>query len=170
MDKELLKLLGLEEGASVKDAIAALTAMQTNIAALTAKLTEKDEAIAAASAATPDSAVTAITGLQTQLAALTAQVNDSQVDEVIAAAKAQGKVMPALEPWLREMAKNQGVAALKSYIDIAPAVAALTGNQSAGAKLDDDGNAVLSAEQIAVCSQMGISQKDFKKTLAEEVA
>lgn len=169
--KALAKQLGLSADATVEKVMAACSALTTANTELTQQLADKDEAIAAASAATPETAMTAITGLQAEIAALTSQVNDGQVDELIAAAKSQGKIMPALEPWLREMAKNQGVAALNAYIDITPAVAALTGTQTGGKQaFDEDGKAVLSDEQIAVCSQLGLDQDEFKKTLAEESA
>lgn len=164
MDLKLLTLLGLKDGATPEEVLAATTALHTDRQQLTQQLADKDVAIAAASLTTPETAVAAITGLQAQLAALTAQVNDGQVEEMIAAAKAQGKLLPVQEPWARSLEKS----ALQAYLDVAQPVAALNAQQSSGRQLDANGVAVLTAEQIAVCSQLGLSHDEFKKTLAEE--
>tara|TARA_R110002050_G_scaffold269917_1_gene412424 strand:- start:44697 stop:45761 length:1065 start_codon:yes stop_codon:yes gene_type:complete len=172
MNEALLKLLGLKKDASEDDVLAACTALQTKNTELAAtntdlakKVADSETAIAAASAATPESALTVITELQSTCAALTARLDGSDMDTLIAAAKAGGKLTPVMEPWARSLP----VASLKSYLETAPQIAALTATQTGNKqKLDSDGKAVLTDEQIAVCSQMGISQAEFLKTLAEE--
>lgn len=164
MDPKLLALLGLKDDASAEEVLAATTALQASNTALTTQLADKDVAIAAASAATPETAVAVITELQGTVAALTARIDGSDTDTLIAAAKADGKLTPAMEPWARTLDVDK----LKAYLQAAPQIAALTARQTNTQVLDADGKAVLTESQIAVCSQMGISQEEFKKTLAEE--
>lgn len=162
--EKLLKMLGLSAEASEDEAVAALTAIQANAEDLEKDLKAKDEAIAAAKANGDATAMEAITGLQTQVAALTQQIQGTEMDTLIAAAKADGKLIPAQEKWAREL----GVDALKGYLDIAQPIAALRTQQSTTQQRDAEGKAILTDEQIAVCTQMGIPQEDFIKTLAQE--
>jgi len=162
--EKLLKMLGLSAEASEDEAVAALTAIQTTADDLKKDLKAKDEAIAAAKASGDATAMEAITGLQTEVAALTQQIQTSEMDTLIAAAKAEGKLIPAQEKWAREL----GVAALKGYLDVAQPIEALTKQQSTTQKRDENGKAILTDEQIAVCTQMNIPQEDFIKSLAQE--
>jgi phage I-like protein len=162
--EKLLKMLGLSAEASEDEAVAALTAIQTSADDLKKDLKAKDEAIAAAKANGDATAMEAITGLQTEVAALTKTIHESEMDTLIAAAKADGKLIPAQEKWAREL----GVDALKGYLDVAHPIAALKTQQSTTQQRDAEGKAILTDEQIAVCTQMGIPQEDFIKTLAKE--
>lgn len=186
MNEELLKLLGLKKDASEDDAVAALTTAvsQVNnllkalgvkdaeglaalssigdqVTALKKQADDADEAIAAATAATPDSAMTVIKEQGEQIAALTARLDGNEKDELIAAAKAEGKLTPSMETW----AKEQDVDLLKSYFKSATPIAALTRKQTETQQVDDDGNPVLSEAQLAVCTQMGIDQAEYAKSL-----
>jgi phage I-like protein len=162
--EKLLKMLGLSAEASEDEAVAALTAIQTTADDLKKDLKAKDEAIAAAKANGDATAMEAITGLQTEVAALTKSINEGEMDTLIAAAKTDGKLIPAQEKWARGL----GLDALKGYLDVAHPIAALTQQQSKIQQRDAEGKAILTDEQIAVCTQMGISQEDFIKSLAQE--
>lgn len=101
-----------------------------------------------------------VTNLQTQLAELTARVNTDEVDRLVNAAIEEGKLV-GMEDWARDLGKKD-IVALKTYIEKAPVVAALTGTQTGGKKpAQKDGE--LSEDQLAVCTRMGISVDDFKK-------
>lgn len=188
MPEELLKLLGLKKDASEEDAVAALTSAHeqitniltalgvkdaqglaalseigTTITGLQKKVEESETAIAAASAATPAKALTVINELTTEVAALKSRLDGNDKDTLIAAAKAQGKLTPAMEEW----AKDQTIEVLQGFIKTAAPIAALTGKQTEGQEFDKDGNAVLSDEQLAVCTAMGIKPEDFKSQLPE---
>jgi phage I-like protein len=164
MNPELLKLLGLNADATDEQAIAACKALQTENADLKTQLTEKDDAIAAASAATPDSAQAVIKELKDEVAALTARQDNNEKDELIAAAKAEGKMSATTEKWLRE----QTIEVVKGYVGSATPIAALTAQQTDGKNLDDNNQANLTDEQLAVCSQLGIDPKDYAAQLAQE--
>ncbi|WP_297813721.1 phage protease [uncultured Methylophaga sp.] len=186
MNEELLKMLGLKKDASEDDAVAALKSAVSQVNDLLKALGVKDaqglaalssigdqvkdlkkqaddaeEAIAAASITTPDSALKVINDLNGQVAVLTERLDGNDKDALIAAAKAEGKLSPAMESW----AKEQPVDVLKSYFKSAPPIAALASKQTDTQKVDDDGNPVLSEGQLAVCTQMGIEPAEYAKSI-----
>ena len=176
MKKKILELLGLKPDASEDEAVAALTALKSRVTTLEADLAEKDQAMAAASA--PDPAqfvpVETVTEMQAQIAALTAQVRDSEalarereVNDLVDAALAEGKLVPALDTWARNVGKKD-LAVLTAYLESAPAVAALTGSQTQGKNLDEGGKPVMSQIDLAVCTSMGIDPEEYKQTLEDE--
>lgn len=162
MFKKFLALLGLSETATEDEAIAAVTALKSD-------LTEQTKQVAALKAkppADPDPAkfvpVSVVAQIQTELAALKSQMSDTQVNDLVTAALADGRLLPAMEAWARELGKKD-LAALKGYIDSAQPIAALSGLQTGGKGPQGDPNA-LDAAAIAVCKAMGISTEDYKKT------
>ncbi len=161
---ELLKLFGLGPDATESEAVAAASAVLQKNTDLEKQVVDKDEAIAAAKAATPDTAVAAMRGMQQELAALKAQVNGNEIEELVTAALTEGKLVPAQEKWARDLG-NSDLVALKGYLESAQSIAALTASQTEGKKLDGDGNPNLTDDQLAVCSQMGIDHEAYKKAL-----
>lgn len=174
MDEELKRLLGLSEDASADDVLAACKALQDKItaheASVAALKAEHDQAVAAlkSSAGSPDlsqyAPVAVVESLKQEVAVLKANAQGNEIEELVTAGLNDGKLLPAQESWARDMATNNGIAALKSYLDATPAIAALKGQQTAGRK-DDNGKITLSDEQVAVCKQLGIDQEEYIKTL-----
>ncbi len=178
--KALLAALGMPETTTEQ---AALTAVQTHMAiadaartALALKAEDGATAVTAACSAlvakTPDPAkyvpVDALTQLQGQLAALTAQQQADQVDKLIQPALADGRLLPAMEPWARDLGKTN-MAALTTFLQTAQPVAALSGTQTGGkppAGTQATGAHGLSQDELAACSAMGLSPEDFAKTKA----
>jgi len=171
--EELLKLFGLASDAGEVKVIAACKAMIQKNADLQADLTKKEEAIAAAKTSTPDPAkfapIAVVTELQTEVAALKSSNAKRDVDDLIEPAIADGRLVGDENiKWARELGESN-FAALKTYIDNAQPIAALSGNQTQGKKptgLNAEGE--LSDEGLAVCKQMGIDPEEYKKTLEEE--
>lgn len=167
VDEETLKLLGLSPEASeeeIQEAVAALAAKAT-------KTGELEEALAAATAKTktdkPDPAkfvpVEAVQQLQTQMAALSAQVQGGEVERLVGQGLEDGRLLPAMEDWARSLGEKD-VAALRSYLDSAQPIAALTGQQSGGRQPGADGNSKLSETELAVCRQLGLTEDEFLKS------
>lgn len=165
--KAIAILLGLAESASEADITAAVTALkaktgeqETQIAALTTETT-------ALKTQTPDPAkfvpVETVTQLQTQIASLSTRVNQSEIDDVIADAKAKGKLLPAMESWARDLGKSD-LAALKTYIEKNPAIAALNGNQTGGIA-PGDGDGELSGDALKITQMMGNDPVAVLKTM-----
>jgi phage I-like protein len=189
--KALLLALGLPETTTETAALAALTAvgplkpLQARAgvagAACTAlKLPADATAEAVASAcdqlrqaqtqappATPDPAkfvpIEAVTELQTQITALTARQQTADVDALVKPALADGRLLPAMEKWARELGAKD-FAALTAYIGAAQPLAALTGTQTGGLPPTGlaKGDSALSADELAVCSAMGLTPEQYK--------
>ncbi len=112
--------------------------------------------------------VAVLTGLQTQLAALTAKQLEADIDAAIQPALADGRLQPAMEPWARELGKTN-MAALTSYIATAQPIAALTSTQTQGkapGAVTTGATVALTADEVAVCTAMGLSQEAFAKSKA----
>lgn len=186
----LLATLGLPESTDEKAAIAALTAVGS-IKDLQAKAAAAEHhaqvatavctALALPADAKPETvtaALTTATGkadptryvpvetvqqLQTQIAALTAKQQEAEIDALIQPALEDGRLLPALEPWARDLGKSN-MAALTSYLEKQQPIAALTGTQTKGhlPATTAKGDAQLSAQELAVCSAMGLSPEQYK--------
>ena len=177
--KALLAVLGLPDSTTEQ---AALTAVQTHKdvaeaarTALVLKAEDGATAVAAACSAltakAPDPAkfvpVETVTAMQGQLAALTAQAHATEVDKLIQPALADGRLLPAMEPWARDLGKTN-MAALTAYLQTAQPVAALTSTQTGGkapAALATGAHG-LSQDELAACSAMGVDPEAFAKTKA----
>lgn len=182
----LLAVFGLPATTTENDAIAALNALgpvkplqeraQVAVAACTALALPADataDAVTAActslrsaSTANPDPAkyvpVAVVTEMQTNLAALAAKQAERDVDDLVKPAIADGRLLPAQEGWARDLGKTN-LAALTSYLKSAQPIAALTQTQTGGKPPAGvaKGNSQLSAEQLAICSAMGIKPEAF---------
>jgi phage I-like protein len=162
MNEELKKLLGLEGDPSDEE-IAAATAR------LAARLDEQQQNIAALKAQAADPAkhvpVEAVESIRRELAVLKAEATRRDIDELVGAALKDGRLLPAMEGWARELGQKD-LAALKGYVEQAQPIAALSGMQSGG-KSPEAQPGKLTGEELAVCKQLGIAEADFVK-LKEE--
>lgn len=150
MNPELLKLLGLPETATEDEALEALKA-------LVAKLAEAEGGMAELKSRTVP--MSAVQELQGQVAALNAQVQARDIDDLVKPALADGRLLPAMEAWARDLGKTN-LAALKQYLDNAPAIAALKGTQSEGRAPNNDG-AKLTDEEMVACKLLGQAPDEY---------
>jgi phage I-like protein len=184
--KELIKLLGLADDATdaqILVALKAATGAQAALAALRTELNldengDASAAIAAlkgsaTAAGKPDPAqyapISVVTELQQQVAALKAKTDDGEKEDLINEGIEAGKLMGDEHvKWARTL----DVAALKSYLDKAPAIAALKATQTGGKKPagTEGDDTQLDDVQLAVCKQLGIDPAEYKKTLAASAA
>ena len=158
--KKLLAALGLLDTATEAEALAAVAALKTHVAALSAHVSQPDPAryvpIATLSALQAEHA-----DLQGRLAALGAEVNGGKLERLVSDAMAAGKLTPATEAWARELGKKD-IDALAAFIAAAPVVLVLGQTQTGGQAAGGDG--ALSATELAVCSAMGLNPDDYRKT------
>lgn len=109
--------------------------------------------------------VSVVESLKTDLAALTAKVQGADVDALVGAGLADGRLLKAQEGWARDLGKSN-IAALSAYLDTAAPIAALTRTQTDGKKpVVDEANG-LNADELAVCTATGIDPKDFAASKA----
>lgn len=161
--KKLLASLGLAEAASEAEALSAVAALK----AQAGQVTDLQGQVAALSAQAPDPsrfvAVETMQALQGQVAALTAQVHGEKVSQVVEAALSAGKLLPAQKEWAQELGRTN-LAALSSYLDKTPAIAALAGTQTGGeAPAGAAQQAVCSADEMKICGQLGVSVADYQQ-------
>jgi phage I-like protein len=170
---ELTKIIGLIQTVPIAGAkatggkiglLAAIQAQQAEIAAL------KSQA--------PDPArfvpVSAVADLQNQLAAMSASLQAREVDELVGPALTDGRLLPAMEEWARDLGKKD-LGALKGYLDKAQPIAALQKMQTGGTqptaaataagleartKAEWDGSAALQAEFGSYESYLAFAKAD----------
>ncbi len=157
--------LGLAETAAEADALSAVASLKTSA-------DSANTAVAALkSGGNPDPskwvALDKFTELSTQVAGLSASNVDRQVEDLLNAARAEGKCPPVVEAVWRDIGKVN-VAQLKALIDKTPGNPALAGlSQTVGKKLDKvDPNAAATAEEVAMCANMGLTLAQFRSGTA----
>lgn len=162
--EQLIALLGLASDASDEDIQNALTTVKGNAD----KLPEIQAQLAAAKAQTPDPAkyvpAAMVEDLKKDIVALKASQTGREVDELVQAGLADGRLLPAQEKWARELG-GKDTAALKTYLDNTPAIAALKGQQTQGKQPAPATVEELSEEALAACRAMGTDPKDYLATL-----
>lgn len=186
--KALLAAFGLPETTTETQAIAALTALgplqplQARAAVATAACTALQlpqdatpEAVTAACTSlrsaqpgAPDPAkwvpIESVTAMQGQIAALTAHQVQADVEAQIKPALADGRLLPALETWARDLGKKD-IAALTAFLTAAKPIPALAGTQTGGKAPTPTamGDQQLSTDELAVCSAMGLTPEAYRK-------
>jgi len=162
----LIALLGLSSDASEDDIQTALTGLQANAG----KVQElQDALVAAAKGQTVDltkfAPVAVVEELKRDIVALKASQLGSEVENLVAAGLADGRLLPAQESWARELGQSN-TAALKTYLEQTPAIAALKGQQTRERKAETPTTVEqLDAEALAVCKAMGVEPADYLATL-----
>lgn len=159
--KELLKALGLPETATEAEALAALVALKSN----------HTGALAALKAQAPDPAmyveVAVLNGVRvelatasTELAALKAEKHTGEVDKVVAAALAAGKLTPAMEGWAKNLGKAD-LAALTAFVETAPVVVRPGATQTGGKPAGDGKSPQHTDVDTAVMKALGLTAEQF---------
>ncbi|EEZ5537904.1 hypothetical protein EY403_08355 [Shigella sonnei] len=114
--------------------------------------------------------IEAVTQLRAQLSQIQTQAATQELDGLVQAALSDGRLVPAMADWAKELGRKD-MAALKTYLDGAPRLAALSAMQSNKTELNapqhrqDD--SALDAAQLAICSSLGIEASDIAKELGE---
>lgn len=159
--KALLAALGLPETATEAEALAALAGL---------KSAHQGELVALKGAA-PDPAkyvevatLRAVQGelssTRTELAVLKAEKATAEVDRVVTAALAAGKLTPATEAWARKVGASD-LAALTSYIEAAPVVVKPGATQSGGQPPAGSGGSQPTDADVAVMKALGLTAEQF---------
>ncbi len=167
----VLTALGIAEDTKPEDAAAAVAALKAK-AARAGQLETEVAALKADTAHKPDPAkfapIDVVNGLRDQVAALSAQMSGRELEEIVASALKDGRILPAMETWARELGKKD-IAALKAYVSSAQPIAALAGTQTHGKK-PGASQGELSDAQLSVCTALGVKPEDYKKQLEADRA
>ena len=157
--KKLLAALGLAENIGEAEAVSAAVALKAKADSADGLNTQ----VAALKAQAPDPAkfvpVETMQQLQTQVASLTSRLNEGEVADVVEAALTAGKLLPAQKEWATELGRTN-LAALKSYVEKTPAIAALGGMQTDGKDLGDKNHQSTGAD-LAVMKALGLTAEQF---------
>lgn len=165
--KALLAALGLAETATEQEAVAAVTALKSQAESVAGLNTQ----IASLKAQTPDPSkwapIETVNTLNTQIAELRSTAASREVDELIERARAEGKVVAAVEPVWRELGKAN-IAQLRQLVDSTPANPALAGQSQTGGKAPGSGGggggggSQLTDTELAMCKSMGLTPEQFR--------
>lgn len=178
--EKLLAAIGLPATTTDDAAVAACTAFKAQADAARAALQLDGAATAdtvtaactslrtAAASAVPDPVkfvpVSVVEELKTSIAALTAQHTERVVQDLIAPALADGRLLPAQEVWARDLGKTN-VAALTQYLKVAQPIAALTATQTGGKQPAQPGDGAhgLTKDELAVAAACGLTPEIYAK-------
>jgi phage I-like protein len=153
--KTILVALGLQPTASEAEGLAALTALQGKIV----------DPAAVVSKAVHDAALAQLAAATTKLTTIETETRGREVAGVIDAALTAKKIVPAQKDhYLALCSTDAGFAQVKAMLAVTPAILGASGLDNKDPAKGGGGE--LSAEQLAVCSALGINPEDYKKTLA----
>lgn len=96
-------------------------------------------------------------------AVLSAQSKNGGAEDLIKAARREGRVVAAEIPVLRTIARTQGVAVLSSLLKTRPGINAVTRRQTTSLKTPVKGVAVLSASDKEAARLQGLTEAEFLK-------
>lgn len=162
MDRAVLEALGLPTTATAADAVVAINTLRT----------ARDTALNAAQTPDPTKFVPhadhqlALNRITTFEAEAKARL-DAEITAAVDQAIADGKVAPSSKEFhLAACRAEGGFDRFKSYIGTAPKIVAPSGID--GKSPTDKQPDALSAEELAVCHQMGMTPEDFRAARAAE--
>lgn len=167
MPADLVKALGLAETATPAEVVTAAVALKANADKAASLTTEVATLKASGAGGNPDPtkfvALESFNALTKEVAALRANGVDREVDELIAAARAEGKCSPVVEKVWRDIGKVD-IAQLKALIKDTPANPALAGQTQTNGKSPAvvDPKAPGTADELAMCKNLGISLEEFR--------
>ena len=103
-----------------------------------------------------------------QLSALQAERAEDKATAAVDEAVAAGKVSPATRAWATAHAEKD-LDSFKAFTEAAPVIVAPAGPSTASPAVSADPDAALTAEEKAVCGQLGITEDAFRKSRADSL-
>lgn len=171
--EQIAGLVGVDAGRpdDIVARVTALVASETRLASIqtAAGVTgeDADRQICARLTAEPDPAqfvpMAVFTDLQTQLASLQGDAQAGKVEAALEAARAAGKLVPAMESWATQLA-SKDLTAFEDWARLAPARVNLGAAVLAGKQPPEKPADSLSAEERIVASKLGLSTEQMLST------
>lgn len=164
---ELRKAAGVAETVAAADAVTAVAALKAGADKVAGLTTEVAALKAGGAGGNPDPtkyvALDKFTELHGEVAKLRAGSVDREVDELIAAARAEGKCSPVVEAVWKDIGKAD-IAKLRALIEKTPGNPALAGQTQTSGKAAAavDPKAPGSPEELAMCKSMGLTLEQFR--------
>lgn len=154
---QLQKLIGMLSGgqgtaAASVDIAATLNSQRDQIASLSANQMDPAKFVP----------IEVVNDLRSRVAVLTANAEGAEADRLVTDALADGRLLPSMEGWARNLGKSN-IVALREFTSAATPIAALTTTQTGGKAPQEQSQQSqgLNAEQLAVCRAMGLSEEAF---------
>jgi phage I-like protein len=162
----VLAALGLAEGATEEQAVAAANRMKSDLVTATNRA-ESPSLERFIPRAQYDAAVTRATNAETKLAETTHAQQQKEIDDAISAALAAGKITPATKEYFVAQCKQEGgLTAFQDFVAAAPVI--VSGESTVNGKPAGDNPAKLDEQQLAVCRSMGIDPDKYAKALGKK--
>ena len=160
MNKAILEALGLKEGASETDVLTAINRLKTD--ELEARnRAEQPDADRFVPKADYDLAMNRVREFETSAK----ERETAEIEAAVDAATQAGKIAPASRDYhIAACRQEGGLDRFKAMVEAAPELA---GGKTLKGK-PDAGGSKLSEEEIAVCRQLGMDEKDFAEAKAKE--
>lgn len=172
--KNILAALGLVATASEQDVLTALASRDTQIAALSAQKVHVDEVLSLTGSTTLAAAVgtvkawkeshTELPGVKAELSAVKDQKSATELTTLLDDAQKAGKVAPAEREHLTAWGKSN-LAGLKGYLSAKAPIVVTEAAKAKDGAVDTSG---LTAEELAVAKQVGITPAELAKHKAEQ--
>jgi phage I-like protein len=164
----VLAALGLTDGATEEQAVAAANRLKSDLATATNRA-ESPPLDRFVPRAQYDAALQRATNAEQKLGEVTQAQTQKEIDDAINGALAAGKITPATKDYFTAQCKQEGgLEAFRKFVETAPVIvsgtAVVDGKPPAGdnpAKLDD--------QQLAICQSMGIDPDKYAKALGKEI-
>lgn len=148
--KTVITALGLADGATEAECLAAVTALQGATKDVVPK-------------AIHDEAITKLAATATELATLKATGRQAKVDAVIEGALTAKKILPVhRDHYVALCATDDGLAAVEKLLAASPALLGASGLDDKKVP-DTDGVVTLSADELAVIEQLGITEEAYRE-------
>ncbi|MCB5198588.1 phage protease [Loktanella sp. TSTF-M6] len=161
MDKAVLDALGLASDATAADAVAKIKDLKLEVHTASAKAPDPTLYVAKAQLDAANAKLTEMEKAETARA-------DQAITAAVDAGVAAGKIAPAAKEGFLAMAKAQGIEAFTATVAKMPVI--VGGKSDLDDKDPDKKSTTLSAEEIAVAKQMGLTEAEFATAKAEQEA
>jgi phage I-like protein len=169
MLKAIAKALGLKEEASETEVLAKISENTTQVELLT-RQAEKPDVTKFVARADHDAVVLACSQQKVEIESLKKADTDKLVTAAVEEAIAGGKVIPAIKDSEIELCRAVGVEKYKERLSKMGAIITPGENDQTRKAAGEAKGGALTAEEIQMCSRLGLDQAEFKKTRDGEKA
>lgn len=163
----ILTALGLQPNASENDALVAINSLKT----------DKQVAVNAASnpplekfvpRADYDSALNRASTAEGELKGIREKTKEAEIEAAVNAAQKAGKIVPATRDYYISMCRREGgLEEFNKFVAAAPPV--IDPGSTGADKLPAQQQGAMTEKQRALCSQLGIAEKDYQAALGSSV-
>lgn len=165
-EQAIVALKSLKDRPDPLDAVRSALGLDTNVDASAVTTAVSALKSKADKAADPDPTryvpIAAFEEVKAQVVALTTKHREDEVAALVEEGLADGRLLTAQKEWAESLGKSD-IAALKTYLQKTPAIAALRSSQTRGAPPEAANEHNLNDAELAVCRTLAIEPAEFAK-------